>query len=75
MAVLLEESRDVIGWVYNHRSGVGYSIQYDWQGYTAHYFPDFIVRARIGEVFHNFIIEVKGRLDDRDKAKAQRGRR
>ncbi len=37
----------------------------------SHYFPDFIVRAQVGEVFHNFIIEVKGRLDDRDKAKAR----
>jgi type III restriction enzyme len=75
LAVLLEDSRDVVGWVFNHRHGVGYSIPYDWQGHTAHYFPDFVVRARIGEVFHNFIIEVKGRLDDKDKAKALRGRR
>ncbi|WP_437730162.1 hypothetical protein [Sorangium sp. So ce1335] len=74
-AVLLDGAVDVTGWVYNHRSGVGYSISYDWQGYTAHYFPDFIVRAKLGQVFHNFIIEVKGRLDDRDKAKAKRGRR
>ncbi|KYF61556.1 hypothetical protein BE11_12820 [Sorangium cellulosum] len=74
-AALLDGAVDVTGWVYNHRSGVGYSISYDWQGYTAHYFPDFIVRAKLGQVFHNFIIEVKGRLDDRDKAKAKRGRR
>jgi hypothetical protein len=74
-ALLLDGAEDVTGWVYNHRSGVGYSISYDWQGYTAHYFPDFIVRAKIGEVFHNFIVEVKGRLDDRDKVKAKRGRR
>ncbi len=75
LAVLLEDSRDVVGWVFNHRHGVGYSIPYDWQGHTAYYFPDFVVRARFGEVFHNFIIEVKGRLDDKDKAKALRGRR
>lgn len=75
LALLLDGAQDVTGWVYNHRSGVGYSISYDWQGYTAHYFPDFIVRAKLGQVFHNFIIEVKGRLDDRDKAKARRGRR
>jgi type III restriction enzyme len=74
-AQLLDQASDVTGWVYNHRQGVGYSISYDWQGYTAHYFPDFIVRAKLGQVFHNFIIEVKGRLDDRDKAKAKRGRR
>ena len=75
LAVLLEASRDVMGWVFNHRHGVGYSIPYDWQGRTAHYFPDFIVRAKFGEVFHNVIIEVKGRLDDKDKEKAHRGRR
>jgi type III restriction enzyme len=75
LAVVLEDSRDVVGWVFNHRHGVGYSIPYDWQGHTAHYFPDFVVRARLGAVFHNFIIEVKGRLDDKDKAKALRGRR
>lgn len=75
LAVLLEASRDVMGWVFNHRHGVGYSIPYDWQGHTAHYFPDFVVRAKFGEVIHNLIIEVKGRLDDKDKEKARRGRR
>ncbi len=75
LAILLEDSRDVRGWVFNHRHGVAYSIPYDWQGHTAHYFPDFVVRAKFDEVFHNFIIEVKGRLDDKDKTKALRGRR
>ncbi len=75
LAVLLEASRDVEGWIFDHRHGVGYSIPYDWQGHTAFYFPDFVARARLGEVFHNFILEVKGRLDDKDKAKAYRGRR
>jgi type III restriction enzyme len=75
LAVLLEASKDVLGWVFNHRHGVGYSIPYDWQGHTAHYFPDFVVRAKLGTVIHNLIIEVKGRLDDKDKEKARRGRR
>jgi len=75
VAALLEAAPDVVGWLFNHRSGVGYFIEYDWQGYTSRYFPDFIARAKIGEVFHNFIIEVKGRMDDRDKAKAKRGQR
>ncbi len=75
VAALLDQASDVVGWIFNHRSGVGYSIEYDWQGYTARYFPDFIARAKFGEVFHNFIIEVKGRLDERDRAKARRGRR
>jgi hypothetical protein len=74
VAALLDRASDVVGWVYNHRSGVGYSIDYDWQGCTSRYFPDFIVRAKLGEVFHNFIVEVKGRLDQRDKVKARRGR-
>ena len=75
LAMLLEASGDVVGWLFNHRHGIGYSIPYDWQGHTAYYFPDFVVRAKLGEVFHNFIIEVKGRLDDKDKEKARRGRR
>lgn len=75
VARLLDDAKDVTGWVYNHRSGVGYCIEYDWQGMLSHYYPDFIARARIGEVFHNFIIEVKGRFDDRDKEKARRGQR
>lgn len=73
IAVLADRAADVTGWVYNHRQGVGFSIAYDWNGRTAQYFPDFIVRAKLGQVFHNFIIEVKGRLDDRDKIKARAG--
>jgi len=72
-AVLVDQARDVSGWLYNHRSGVGFSIPYDWQGRTSQYFPDFVVRAKLGAVFHNFIVEVKGRLDDRDRAKARAG--
>jgi phage repressor protein C with HTH and peptisase S24 domain len=75
VAILLEGAKDIVGWVYNHRSGVGYSIPYDWQGYTAQYYPDFIARAEFEGTPHNFIIEVKGRIDDRDKAKARRGQR
>ncbi|MGB8930821.1 MAG: hypothetical protein WCC48_06180 [Anaeromyxobacteraceae bacterium] len=73
VAALVEGAKDVVGWVYNHRTGVGYSIPYMWQGRSARYFPDFIARAKWGTVFHNFIIEVKGRLDDKDKEKARRG--
>lgn len=74
VARLLDRAPDVLGWVYNHRSGVGYFIEYPWKGRTSRYYPDFGVRAKLGEVVHNFIIEVKGRIDDRDKAKARRGR-
>lgn len=72
-ALLVDRAVDVSGWLYNDRHGVGFSIPYDWQGRTAQYFPDFIVRAKLGEVHHNFIVEIKGRLDDRDKAKARAG--
>ena len=68
-ARMLESGNDVTGWAYNHRKGVGYSIEYIWRDLQVPYFPDFIARARWGEVFHNFIIETKGRFDDRDKAK------
>jgi hypothetical protein len=74
VAALLDRASDVVGWLYNHRSGVGYFIEYAWKGHTSRYYPDFVVRARLGEVVHNFIIEVKGRMDERDKAKARRGR-
>ncbi|MFS8066001.1 MAG: DEAD/DEAH box helicase family protein, partial [Byssovorax sp.] len=74
VARMLDGAADVTGWVFNHRSGVGYAIPYEFRGLTGRYFPDFVARAQLGEVMHNFIIEVKGRLDDRDKAKAERGR-
>jgi type III restriction enzyme len=73
VAVLLEQAGDVTSWVYNHRSGVKYTILYDWMGFPVRYFPDFIVRFQMGAVTHNVIIEVKGRLDDRDKEKARQG--
>ncbi len=75
VAALLEQASDVIAWAYNHRSGVKYAIVYDWMGFPVRYFPDFIARIQMGAVIHNVIIEVKGRLDDRDKEKARRGRR
>lgn len=74
VAALLEQAGDVTSWVYNHRSGVKYAIVYDWMGFPVRYFPDFIARVRLGMVTHNVIIEVKGRLDDRDKEKAYQGR-
>lgn len=75
VAKLLEAAPDVVSWVYNHRSGVKYAIAYDWMGLPVRYFPDFVVRVQLGAVVHNVIIEVKGRLDDRDKEKARQGRR
>lgn len=75
LARVLDNALDVDAWLYNHRQGVGFGIQYDYRGRTHHYFPDFIVRGRLGDVVHNVIIEVKGRFDDRDRKKAMSGRR
>lgn len=72
VAALLDRCEDVTGWVYNHQR-VGYSIEFEWQGRVLRYIPDFLVRASIRGVEHNVILEVKGRFDDRDKAKARRG--
>lgn len=72
VAKRLDACADVLGWVYNHRK-VGYSIGYEWRGRPSKYIPDFVVRARVGAVEHHVIIEVKGRFDDQDKRKAERG--
>jgi hypothetical protein len=74
-AVLADRCPDLVGWLYNHRLGVGLRIEYDWQGHLTHYYPDFIVRVRWAGRFHNLIVEVKGRMDERDLAKARAGRR
>lgn len=74
-AVLADRCPDVVGWLYNHRQGVGYHVEYDWQGHLARYFPDFLVRVKWADRFHNLIVEVKGRMDARDEAKARVGRR
>jgi type III restriction enzyme len=73
IGALINACEDVTGWVYNHRR-VGYVIEYDWQGRTVKYYPDFVVRTKWGLVFHNVIVEVKGRLDDRDQRKALAGK-
>src|SRR3989338_2505772 len=72
VAQLLDGCEDVAGWIYNHQSGVGYNFEYLWQGFYVNYFPDFIARINEDGRFINYIIEVKGRMDDRDKAKKER---
>jgi SOS-response transcriptional repressor LexA len=72
VARLLDKAEDVLGWAYNH-ARVGYAIDYEWEGRPAKYIPDFVARAKLGAVEHHVLIEVKGRFDDRDKAKARRG--
>jgi len=71
-ARLLDACEDVSGWIYNHQHGVGYHFEYLWQGFYVQYFPDFIARADEGGRIVNYIIEVKGRMDDRDRAKKER---
>lgn len=72
-ARMLDGMEDVTGWVYNHRRAPGFSIEYVWRDLRVPYYPDFLVRARLGEVVHQFIVETKGRFDDRDRAKADAG--
>ena len=72
VAQLLDGCEDVTGWIYNHQRGIGYSFEYLWQGFYVSYFPDFIARTHEGEKVINYIVEVKGRMDDRDKAKKER---
>ena len=72
-AQLLDACEDVSGWIYNHQQGVGYNFEYLWQGFYVNYFPDFVARAHEGGRVVNYIIEVKGRMDERDKAKKERG--
>lgn len=73
VAMLLDGSEDVTGWIYNHQHGVGYNFEYLWLGFYVPYYPDFIVRATEEGRVVNYIIEVKGRMDDRDKTKKERG--
>ncbi|MFA5348981.1 MAG: DEAD/DEAH box helicase family protein [Candidatus Paceibacterota bacterium] len=72
VAQLIDGAEDVTGWVYNDLKGVGYNIEYLWHSFYARYFPDFIARVKEGDKFINYIIEVKGRMDDKDKVKKER---
>ena len=72
VAQLIDRCEDVTGWLYNDQHGVGYCFEYLWQGFYVPYFPDFIARANEGGQVINYIIEVKGRMDDRDKVKKER---
>jgi len=73
VAQLLDGCEDVTAWIYNHQQGVGYNFEYLWQGFYVNYFPDFIARASETGRSVNYIIEVKGRMDERDIAKKERG--
>lgn len=73
VAQLLDGCEDIAGWLYNHQQGVGYNFEYLWQGFYVNYFPDFIARTDEAGRIVNYIIEVKGRMDERDMVKKERG--
>ncbi len=43
-AQMLDEADDVAAWLWNDQSGVGFRIQYSFEGRTPYYYPDFLVR-------------------------------
>jgi type III restriction enzyme len=61
---ILDKSKDVDAWVKNDH--LGFEILYNYQGVIRKYWPDFIVRLSNGV---QLILEVKGKDDERNKAK------
>jgi type III restriction enzyme len=72
LATLLEEADDVAAWLWNDQSGVGFRIQYSYEGRMPYYYPDFLVRLTDGNLY---IIESKGSIRERDRAKQARAER
>jgi type III restriction enzyme len=72
LAVLLEEAEDVVSWVWNSQRGVGFRIQYSFEGKISYYYPDFLVQLTDGS-YH--VIESKGSMRVRDQAKRKRAER
>ena len=71
-AEMLEEADDVAAWLWNDQSGVGFRIQYSYEGRMPYYYPDFIVRLTDGSLY---VIESKGSIRERDRAKQARAER
>lgn len=71
-AELLDEADDVAAWLWNDQSGVGFRLQYSFEGRMPYYYPDFIVRLTNGDLY---IVESKGSIRERDRAKAARAER
>jgi len=71
-AEMLEESEDVVSWLWNDQSGVGFRIQYSFEGRMPYYYPDFLVRLADGGLY---VIESKGSIRERDRAKQARAER
>ncbi len=71
-AEMLEEADDVAAWLWNDQSGVGFRIQYSFEGRMPYYYPDFLVRLTDGSLY---VIESKGSIRERDRAKESRAER
>lgn len=62
-----ERSKDILAWVKNDKH-IGFKIYYINQGKLTLYYPDFIIRL-INDQY--IILEVKGRLEEKNKTKCQ----
>ena len=71
-AQMLDEADDVAAWLWNDQSGVGFRIQYSFEGRMPYYYPDFLVRLTDGSLY---IVESKGSIRERDRAKQSRAER
>lgn len=71
-AQMLDEADDVASWLWNDQSGVGFRIQYSFEGRMPYYYPDFLVRLTNGSLY---IVESKGSIRERDRAKQSRAER
>jgi type III restriction enzyme len=72
LATLLDDADDVASWLWNDQAGVQFRIQYAFEGRTPYYYPDFVVRLTDGAMV---IVESKGSIRDRDRAKQARAER
>jgi hypothetical protein len=69
LAELLDEADDVAAWLWNDQQGVGFRIQYTFEGKLPYYYPDFLVRLVDGTMW---VVETKGSIRERDRAKQAR---
>lgn len=65
------ESSDVVSH-YVRNDHLGFSIPYEYMGVSHGFFPDFIVKLKSGLTL---VLEVKGLVDDRQKAKFEAAKR
>jgi type III restriction enzyme len=65
------EGSDVVSH-YVRNDHMGFSIPYEFMGVSHGFFPDFIVKLKNGV---NLILEVKGLIDEREKAKFEAAKR